>query len=411
MMRRLSLLAGLLAFAPTALAPCPTMAAEQQQAAREAVGKPVKAAEQLLRQKKHHEALAELAKAAAVPNKTPYEIYVIEATRAAVLLDSGDYAGAKAALEAVLATKILPSADARARMKTIVELDYQTKNYPAVIADADRYYRDDGSDPEPRTLQIQALYAQGDFAAAAKAIRAVLQDQARANVPPREDMLLMLLSCDDKQGDKADYIDTLETLVATYPKKEYWADLLAAVQKKPGFSRRLALDVDRLLVATGTMQAPGDYMEAAQLALQEGLPGDAKSLLDRGYAAGVLGKGGEAERQQRLVALADRQAAEDIRTLPQQARDAEAAATGLPWIKLGDAYASYGQYENAIAAFEKGLAKGGLKYPEEAKLHLGLAHLKAGQRAQARAVLGSVGGADGARDLARLWLIKSGAAG
>jgi tetratricopeptide (TPR) repeat protein len=92
-------------------------------------------------------------------------------------------------------------------------------------------------------------------------------------------------------------------------------------------------------------------------------------------------------------------------------RDAEAAATGLPWIKLGDAYASYGQYENAIAAFEKGLGKGGLKYPEEAKLHLGLAHLKAGQAAQARAVLGSVGGADGARDLARLWLIKSGAAG
>jgi tetratricopeptide (TPR) repeat protein len=165
-----------------------------------------------------------------------------------------------------------------------------------------------------------------------------------------------------------------------------------------------------LKLATGAMTAPDEFMEAAQLALQEGLPGDAQSFLTRGYAADILGKGTGAARQQRLVDMANREAAGDRKTLSQDASDAALAKSGLAWIKLGDAFASYRQYEKAVAAYEAGMKKGGIDHPDDARLHLGVALLRSGDRAQAKKALGAVAGRDGARELASLWLIEAGTA-
>jgi hypothetical protein len=49
-----------------------------------------------------------------------------------------------------------------------------------------------------------------------------------------------------------------------------------------------------------------------------------------------------------------------------------------------------------------------LGYPDDAKLHLGIAYLFAKQPAKAKEVLGSVKSANGAHDLAQLWLIQAG---
>jgi hypothetical protein len=402
-------LALLLAAAPLAAVPlgAPALAAEEKLSAREQVGKPVQAAEQLLKQKKYKEALAKLQEADAVAEKTPYERYVIAATRAVVALDMGDYAATIKALEAVLATGILPPAEALKRIETLAQLSYQIKDYAAAAAYGERYYKEGGSETEPRLLMAQAYYLENDFANAARVSRAILAQDARAGRATGEPVLQLLVTSEYKQKNDAGYRDALKLLVARYPKKEYWRDLIASVQKEPGFSDRLALDLDRLMAATGTLETPEQYMEAAQLALQQGLPGDAKALLDKGYAAGVLGKGGGAERQQRLAAMASRQAAEDVKTLPQLASEAEAAHDGLAWVKLGEAYASYGQYDKAIAAFQKGLQKGGLKHPDDARLHLGIACLGAGQKDKAAAALNSVAGNDGTRELAQLWLLTA----
>jgi hypothetical protein len=380
-------------------------AAESRQTAREQVGKPVQAAEQLLKQKKYKEALAKLQEADAVANKTPYEVYAIEGTRAAVYFDSGDIPATIKAVDAEVATGILSPAEAQKRVAMLAQLSYQTKDYSGVVAFANRYYRDGGKDPEPKLLTAQAYFLQNDFANAAGASRALIADAGKTGQPPSESVLQMLANCESRLKNDAGYVDALTQLVAIYPKPEYWRDLLTSVRRKPGFANRLALDFDRLTAAAGVMDTADQFMEAAQRALQAGLPGDAKSLLDRGYAAGWLGKGAGADRQQRLLGLASRQASEDMNGLTPLAKEADAAATGLPWVKLGEAYASHGQHDNAIAAFQKGIQKGGLKYPEDAKLHLGVAYLEAKQAAKAKDVLGSVSGADGVEDLARLWLI------
>src|SRR3546814_17272374 len=85
-----------------------------------------------------------------------------------------------------------------------------------------------------------------------------------------------------KQKDNAAYIAALEKLVAYYPKPNYWLDLITRTANKPGFSTRLTLDLYRLKKQTDTLTKANDFMEAAQLALQAGLPGEAKQYVTFG---------------------------------------------------------------------------------------------------------------------------------
>ena len=76
------------------------------------------------------------------------------------------------------------------------------------------------------------------------------------------------------------------------------------------------------------------------------------------------------------------------------------------------AYATMGQADKAVALIEQGIAKGGLKHPEDAKLRLGQALLQSGKhKAKAVQVLRSVQGNDGAADLGRLWALVANSQG
>ena len=78
---------------------------------------------------------------------------------------------------------------------------------------------------------------------------------------------------------------------------------------------------------------------------------------------------------------------------------------GEALVNVGFAYVSGGQFDTGITMMEQGIAKGGLRRPDEAKLHLGIAYLSAGRKADAVRTFQNVGGADGTAELARLWLI------
>ena len=142
----------------------------------------------------------------------------------------------------------------------------------------------------------------------------------------------------------------------------------------------------------------------AQLSLQAALPAEALRIIDQGYKSGALGTGAEATRHQRLKELAVKKQEEQKANIANQAGDA--AATGDDLVKVGYAYVSMGEADKGIALIEKGIAKGGLKHPEDAKLRLGLAQLQSAKTKAAGAqTLRSVKGSDGSAEIARLWLI------
>jgi hypothetical protein len=79
---------------------------------------------------------------------------------------------------------------------------------------------------------------------------------------------------------------------------------------------------------------------------------------------------------------------------------------GNALVQVGSEYVSLGEYDKGIELIQQGIAKDTLKYPEDAKLRLGIAMMQSGKMKQkAVAQLRSVGGTDGASDVARLYTV------
>ena len=162
----------------------------------------------------------------------------------------------------------------------------------------------------------------------------------------------------------------------------------------------------RLRLASGTLTKTEDFMELAQLALQAGLPAEARRIADQGFKSGVLGTGPEAARHQRLRDLAVKQEGEAKTSLANQVADAQVQPTGDALVKFGFAQVSLGEVDVGIKLIEQGLAKGKLRFPEDGKLRLGMAQLQSPKTKSAAVnTLRSVKGTDGAADVARLWVI------
>src|SRR5205085_659721 len=231
-----------------------------------------------------------------------------------------------------------PKVSAAERLKMIESLTgayYRAGQYAKAQQWGQRYFKEGGTSAQIRTLLIQSQYLSGDFAGAQRELRTEIEEAERAGQVPAEDRLKLLVNAALKQNDTNTYVWTLERLVTYYPKKEYWVDLLARLQRKPNFSDRLALDTYRLSLATGSMSAASDYMEMAQLAVQAGYPAEARQVLDKGFEAKVLGQGAEAERQKRLRDLVAKRLEEEKAGRDTLIAEAQAAKDGTALVNAG----------------------------------------------------------------------------
>jgi predicted Zn-dependent protease len=385
------------AFAAAVLAAAPM--AHAQETVRPDVGKALQAAQALSKSGKHKEALGKVAEAEAVSGRTPYENYTIQRTKGSIAATAGDNDTAAKAFEAVIASGKAPAGENLKMMQAIAGLYYRAKDYPKAATWAARYQKEGGTDPAMRTLLVQSYFLGNDCAAVSKTVGEGDGNGRKAT----EEELQILANCYLKQKDNQGYVSAIERLVVNYPKKEYWTDLLNRVQKKNGFSDRFALDIYRLKLATGNITTANDYLEMTQLALQAGFPTEAKKIVDKGYAAGALGTGKDAERHKRLKDLADKTVAESLAARAQAEKDAAADKAGNALVSIGYNYVTEGASQKGLALMEEGIKKGGLKRPEDAKLLLGVAQIQAGSKSRAVQTLRTVQGTDGAADLAKLW--------
>jgi hypothetical protein len=373
----------------------------QVNSVRPEVGKPLQAAQALVKQRKGHEAMAEIAKAEAVPNRTAYENQVIAQMKAAAASASGDNDATIKANQALLDSGKVSGREATTLVQSVAVAYYNKKDYGEAARWTQRYFKEGGTEPSMRTVLLQSYYLGNDCTSVSKML-AGAEDRRSS-----EEELQMLANCYDRQKDTAGYVSAIERLVVSYPKKSYWTDLLARVQKKPGFSDRLGVNVYRLRLATGNLTSTNDYLEMAQLALQAGTPAEAKIIVDKGYEVKALGQGPDAGRHQRLRDLVLKDLAESQKNRARDERDALAAKDGNELVKVGLNYVYEGNADKGIALIEQGIKKGGLKRPEDAKLRLGEAQLYAGHKNRGVQTLKTVQGSDGTADLARLWILNA----
>ncbi len=378
------------------------------QGLRPEIGKPLQQAGEYLSAGKAREALAKVREAEQVSGRTPAEQLVIDRMKGAAAQRAGDNATAIQAFEAVFSSGKLAGAEQAQIAESLAFAYSQTRNWPKTMEWANKAKSLGSKSAQLGQLISYAQAQSGDYGAIAREAAAAVAAAEQAGKRPDEADLLRLADASQRTGNAAGQAQALEKLLFNYPKKDYWSAYLGRLTRKPGFSDRYTLDALRLRLATGTLDKTEEYMEMAQLALQARLPAEAVEIIDQGYKAKALGVGPEAERHQRLRDLATKRLAEQKAAIAQQAAEAASDPTGADLVQVGYTYVTLGEADKGIALIQQGIKSGKLKYPEDAKLRLGMAQLRAKNKSAAAQTLRSVKGNDGAADIARLWMLQGG---
>jgi len=372
-----------------------------------ALAKPLKAAHDAMEAKKFPEALAKLKEADGTSGKTPWDQHLINEMYGYVYAHTNDYANAAKAFEATLNDGFIDPSEIPQRVKVLTQINYQLKNYDKAIDYGMRQIKDGTASDETYTIVSQSYYLKNDFKGTARFVGEMVDTGLKKGETPKEQTLDLLLSACVKMQDSDCITRSLERLVTYYPKPEYWSNLVSTLFNVPNQNDKSLLNTFRLANEVDVLKRPDDYTEMAQLAIEQGSPGEAVRVLEKAFQKNVFPDARSQDKNKRLLASAKKAAQQDQATLDKTASDADAAPTGQKDVGVGLAYLGYQQYDKAVTELSKGIAKGGLKNDAEAHLLLGIAQLKAGHKDEAVKAFRAVKGEPNLERLANLWSLHA----
>lgn len=355
--------------------------------------------------------LAKVQEAAAVPvEKSDFDNFWIHELSGVAYANLKQYPEAVRELDAALNNPCMKEAEKPTRNKVLMQLSYQGKDYKKAIEYGNKAAQLLPDDTEVANYLSNSYFQTDDFENTRKVITGMIGKMEAAGKVPEEQQYRILQTACLRLKDDACVVEQIEKLVAHYPKPTYWTDLTNALLRYSRNDKEL-LNILRLADGVDVMKDPSHFTEMAQLALAQGLPGEAQSMIEKGMSKGVFNGADaarEKERANRLLAEAKQATTLDKSTLDKQDASARAKPQGESDVKLGAAYLSYGQNDKAVEALQRGLGKGGVKSADEASLMLGMAYLRMGNKAEAAKAFESVKQDPMMTRLAKLWLLSTG---
>jgi hypothetical protein len=374
------------------------------------IAKPMAAAQEAQKARRWQDMLAKVREAEATPGaKTQTDLYYMAEFRGYAYHQLRQYAEAARELETGLNSPCMPESQRLDRYKSLVGLYTNLRNYPKAIDFGNRALKI-GRDPDIQVAVAQAYYQSGDNKNAVRVMNELMESSGR----PKEQQLLLVLSACQKAGDNACVAKVYEKLVLNYPKAEYWSNLMDALRKSD-LDDLQRLNVMRLALHVNVMKRPDEFKEFAQLALEEKLAADAKTVLDQGFTKKVFVEQRDVDVNKRLLKVAETQAAQEKAALPAQEAAAKSAATGDALVRVGAQHLAFGDNAKAIALISQGIAKGNLakgdpkqkQRTDEASLLLGIAQLRNNNKPEAAKAFRAVKNDPTMVRIAKLWLLNT----
>lgn len=406
------LLAGsALAQTSTAPAPAPAVAASAPAGpvVRPELGKPLLEAQTLVNEKQYTTAKEKLQLANAFADKTPYETYLIALLSFNVAVREDDAVIADKQLEQVIALnttgKWLKQSELQDSVYNVVATSSNAKKYDLAAKWSTVYVEQGGTNVAIKSIRARSYLLAGDFKRSIELANEEVAAATKSGQAPAQIYLEILLQAQSQLKDTAGTTRAVELLVTYYPKKEYWQSLVNRLWARPDLSTALHLDVSRLGFYTGALTEASDYSDYIDFAQRGGYSAEALTAFDKGVEAGLLATGANAEAHKKLRAKLVTEVEQDKKTAAVDAANAVKKPNGVAMVNLGFSLVGQGQFDKGIELLEKGIAKGLPKRPEDAKLHLAIAHALAGQTDKARQVFATVSGKEGLDDLVRYWLL------
>jgi hypothetical protein len=375
-----------------------------------AAGKDLQEAQKALQAHRYDDVLSILEKVKNNPKKNEYDEHVMNEFLATAYVQKKQLAQAVGPIENIIGSKFTPASELKQRVVQAASLFEELKNYDKAIEYGNRAIKDGYGTASVQLIVAQSYYLKNDFRNTRLFIKNLVDEQVKAGQTPSDEMLQLGLTAADKLNDDAGKARWLEWLVAYHPKPEYWQNLLDTLFRAKLSDREL-LQVYRLAADVGAIKRGSDYAEMAQLALDEGSPGEAVGVLNKGFAANVFATPADKNRNQHLLDSAKKEVATDQPGLPKAEADAAAAPNGDKLVGVGIASYGYGDYSKASKDLAAGLAKGVTKDEADGRLLLGIAQFKAGSKDEAVRTFKAVKGDPTLERLAALWTLRARAAG
>jgi tetratricopeptide (TPR) repeat protein len=250
----------------------------------------------------------------------------------------------------------------------------------------------------------QAYYQSGDNKNAIRVMNETISATEARGQTPKENWLLQLQASCAKVGDNACVSRQFEKLVVYYPKLEYWQNVTSSLRQLDNVTDTQQLNIMRLATYVKVMKRPDEFKEMAQLALEQGVPCEAQSVLEGAFASNVFKEARDKDVNTRLLASARAACSPAKAAL---AQNEAKASTGGELVKVGAGYLTSGDPTKAVGLLQRGIAKGQLTNPDEAGILLGIAQLKANNKAEAAKAFKTVKSDPTMARIAKLWALNT----
>lgn len=367
-----------------------------------AVQKALAGAQAGAQKKNWAECVAKGKEAEAVANRTSNDNNMIAEMLGYCYVQQRDYGNASRYYEQTLGN--ISGDQLSTRVRALTQMYNAMKNYPKAIEFGKRAISNGWADSDTYIIVGQAYYQQGDYKTTAKFMGDYVNSIEKNGNTPKEQLLLLVFDSCRRNSDSACTASSLEKLVRYYQKEDYWKNLMISIFQMGSGTDRSTLQLYRLASEVNAMPRPQYNVEMAQLALEQGFPGEAQSIAESMLAKKLFTEKVDIDRVNRLLASAKARVATDK---PQIVKEAATAKTGEASVRIGEALLGYGMLPEAIAALNKGLGMPGVKSPADANLVLGIAQFRAGNKADAIKAFNAVKGDESSERLARLWNLRA----
>jgi tetratricopeptide (TPR) repeat protein len=320
-------------------------------------------------------ALAKVTIADAVPMKTPYEEYTVSKFLGTIYIKQmpQNLAAATVAYNRQIASGAVPDAEKAAMYAMALRLNYAANDFAKVISNVMELQKAGPLDDTAWEVLVQSYYNTMDFMNAVTSAKAAVAAEIAGGMKANPAVLGLLLNSQAKTMDEVGYRATLDQLASVSTQPEVWSQIMDFALSTKNIGDHHLLNLYRLALLVGTIRPDVDYAAMATIDVANGLPAEAKAVLTKGNKPGEL------------MTQANSMLAKDQETLTALAAEAAKQMNGEIDVKLGESYWTYGKFNEAVDAIQKGIAKGGLKDMADAQTTLGIALFSAGKKAEALA--------------------------
>jgi tetratricopeptide (TPR) repeat protein len=302
--------------------------------------------------------------------------------------------------EMVLEQPDLPLGMETSTRFTLCQLYFQQEQYRESLAMLDTWF---GLTPTPNPdayiLKAQIFYSLEEFANGIPAVLDGIRVAEETERTVQENWYRLLNVFYYELEDYPNVINTLRTLIETWPSREYFVQLSAMYGQEGDELRQLALW--ETAFEAGWLSRSNELVQLAQLLLGADIPVKSAQIMADGLEDGTIES---TETNWRILAQSWQLAQEDELAIPAMIRAADLTENGEVDLRLAQSYQNLARYDECVTSAREALRKGDLRREDQANLILGACLFELKEYGQARTAFELAADDNRSASNARSWI-------